>query len=131
MSQHYSEPTSLDEALERYGREAFLLTTGGTGPHTSTVNVQLNAHGLQFEVGDSASKNMRERPGVSLLWPAADKNGYNVIINGETTRVANDSRARPYAQVTITKAVLHRAGPAPVDHRGPCKSDCLPLAYTT
>ena len=56
--------------------------------------------------------------------------GYALVVNGTAT-----GRREPggvtRAEITLTKSVLHRAGPKPPDSDGPCTSDCRRIARPT
>lgn len=117
--------TTLSEALARYGHEAYLLTVGTGGPHTSHVSVMLRDQGqvVACAVSRSAARNIAEAPLVSLFWPPDEPGGYAIILNGTAT-----AQPRPdgvtFAEIALTKSVFHRRGPKPADSDGPCASDC-------
>jgi hypothetical protein len=78
-------------------------------------------------VGVSAAKNIAHQPNVSLFWPPTEPGGYALIINGTA---ASERRLTGVmiAEIAVTKSVLHRPGPKPVDSDGPCTSDCRRLS---
>jgi hypothetical protein len=114
---------TLAAAISQYGREAYLLTVGKDGPHTSHVSVDLQGNVIGCAIGASAAKNIANEPKVSLFWPPRERGGYAMIVNGiaagrrEPTGIA-------MAEITLTKSVFHRPGPKPADSDGPCASDC-------
>ena len=113
----------LEDAISHYGRDAYLLTISTTGPHTSSVTVELHGSVITCVLGSSAAKNITKDPNVSLFWPPQEKGGYALILNGtanETTRPGGAT----VAHITLTKSVFHRPGPRSPDSDGPCASDC-------
>lgn len=116
--------TTLVQALNEYHSQAYLVTVAAEGPHTSHVEVTLDGHVLSFPIGKTARHNALANANVSLLWPPAESGGYSIVVNGVLTL---DSATRESATVTITKSVLHRAGPATTPG-GACSSDCKPLS---
>jgi len=113
----------LEDAISQYGHDAYLLTIGTTGPHTSSVTVELHGNVITCLLGSSAAKNITRDPNVSLFWPPQEKGGYALILNGtanETTRPGGTI----VAEITLTKSVFHRPGPRGADSDGPCASDC-------
>ncbi len=116
--------TSLSQALDQYGTQAYLLTVAPEGPHTSHVDVALHGSEFRFALGGTGQTNARNNANVSLLWPALEKGGYSIVANGVLT-LDGDSNER--ATVAISKSVLHRPGPARIPG-GPCSSDCLQLS---
>jgi len=115
--------TSLAQALDEYGHQAYLLTVSPEGPHTSHVDVTLTDRELKFSIGGTAQRNAAVNDNVSLLWPPSKTGGYSIIVNGILTLDATDGPAT----VTISKSVLHRPGP-PVVQGGACSSDCQQLS---
>lgn len=113
----------LEDAISQYGRDAYLLTISTTGPHTSSVTVELHGNVITCVLGSSAAKNITRDPNVSLFWPPHEKGGYALILNG-TANEATRPGGTTVAQITLTKSVLHRPGPRSPDSDGPCASDC-------
>lgn len=116
----------LEDAIAQYGNEAFLLTVGTGGPHTSSVRVELHGDRVTCELGRSAGRNIAAEPQVSLFWPPLEKGGYALIVNGTASAVepAGDT---PTAEIRLTKSVFHRAGPRDEEREGPCTADCQPI----
>jgi hypothetical protein len=114
---------TLSEAISQYGRQAYLLTVGKDGPHTSHVSVDLRGNVIGCAIGASAAKNIAREPHVSLFWPPSEPGGYAMIVNGTATR-RGDPTSATMAEITLTKSVFHRPGPKPADSDGPCASDC-------
>ena len=73
---------SLSQAISQYGREAYLLTTGKDGPHTSNVSIELRGSVIGCAIGASAARNIVTEPNVSLFWPPREPGGYALIVNG-------------------------------------------------
>lgn len=114
---------TLAEALSNYGPNAYLLTVAKDGPHTSFVSVSLEENVIACAVGKSAARNIAEMPNVSLFWPPLEQGGYGLVLNGTAVgRQAPGGFTK--AEITLTKSVLHRAGPKPEGSDGPCPSDC-------
>lgn len=118
---------TLAEMIAEYGRDAYLLTISPDGPHTSFVSVNLAGNVIDCAVGKSAARNIAEGPCVSLFWPPREPGGYALIVNG-TAAGRREASGVPTASISITKSVLHRAGPKPDDSDGPCPSDCRRVA---
>src|SRR5215470_13405654 len=114
---------TLADAITQYGHEAYLLTVGKDGPHTSHVSVDLRGDIIACTIGASAAKNISSEPHVSLFWPPREPGGYAMILNGLAAR-SGAAIGAARAEITPTKTVLHRAGPKPADSDGPCASDC-------
>ena len=117
---------TLAEAISHYSREAYLLTVAKDGPHTSNVTIELRDGCIGCNVGVSAAKNIAREPNVSLFWPPTEPGGYALIVNG-TAASEHRLTGVTMAEITLTKSVLHRPGPKPVDSDGPCASDCRRL----
>jgi hypothetical protein len=118
---------TLAEAVAHYGRSAYLLTIANDGPHTSFVSVDLKGNVITCTIGKSAARNIASEPNVSLFWPPREPGGYALILNGTATGQRELSGVTR-AEITLTKSVLHRAGPKPPDSDGPCLSDCRRIA---
>ena len=114
---------TLSDAIARYGRNAYLLTIGKDGPHTSNVSVDLRGNVIACSLGASAVKNIEREPKVSLFWPPLEPGGYAMILNGTAIGTAQAEGA-VRAEISLTKSVLHRPGPKPEGSEGPCASDC-------
>lgn len=114
---------TLPEAISQYGREAYLLTIGKDGPHTSHVSIELRGSIVGCVIGSSAARNIANESNVSLFWPPREPGGYAMIVNG--TAAGNRGPTGVTAvEITLTKSVLHRPGPKPADSDGRCASDC-------
>ena len=111
-----SAPT-LAEAVAQYGRDAYLLTTANDGPHTSFVSVDLKGNVIACVIGKSAARNIASKPNVSLFWPPREPGGYALVVNGTATGRREPS-GLTRAEITLTKSVLHRAGPKPPHSMG-------------
>ena len=114
--------TTLREALSDYGADAYLLTIGADGPHTSHVTVAQKGDGLTCALSKSAARNIDGQPSVSLLWPPLEKGGYSIVINARAAKTEADYG--PMATLELTKAVFHRPGVRTEPGEGPCPSDC-------
>jgi hypothetical protein len=121
-----SSPT-LSQALEDYGREAYLLTVGKDGPHTTPVSIRFDGTVIDCGIGPSAARNISSVPNVSLFWPPREPGGYAMFVNG-VARGVQRADGNSVAEITLTKSVLHRSGPKPEDSNSACASDCKRLA---
>jgi hypothetical protein len=118
---------TLAEAVAQYGRDAYLLTIANDGPHTSFVSVDLKGNVIACAIGKSAARNIAGEPNVSLFWPPREPGGYALVVNGTATGRREPSGVTR-AEITLSKSVLHRAGPKPPDSDGPYPSDCRLIA---
>ena len=100
-----SVPT-IAEAISQYGRDAYLLTVGKGGPHTSHVSVDLRGNVIGCAIGASAARNISSEPNVSLLWPPKEPGGYAMIVNGvaSSTRLWRRSPLHPARSRVICAA---------------------------
>jgi hypothetical protein len=98
---------TLSDAIVRYGRDAYLLTIGKDGPHTSNVSVDLRGNLIACSLGASAVKNIEREPKVSLFWPPLEPGGYAMILNG--TAIGTAAGRRRGAR----RDFPHQVGPAP------------------
>ncbi len=121
--------TTLKNALKDYGLEAYLITVGDDGPHTSNVTVELKGSILNCSLGRSGQKNIGGQPNVSLLWPPLQSGGYGIILNGRA-EVAEDARGTANASIALTKSVFHRPGAKQKAGVEACQSDCVALKRT-
>jgi hypothetical protein len=117
---------TLSEAISQYGRDAYLLTVGKDGPHTSSVSVDLQGNVIGCMISPSAAKNIAREPKISLFWPPQERGGYAMILNG-TAAVRRDPTGVTKAEITLTKSVFHRPGAKAADSDSPCASDCRPI----
>src|SRR5215468_5011236 len=108
---------TLAEAVAQYGRDAYLLTVANDGPHTSFVSVDLKGNVIACAVGKSAARNIASKPNVSLFWPPREPGGYALVVNGTATGRREPS-GLTRVEITLTKSVIHRAGPKPPDGDG-------------
>ncbi len=107
------ELNELPNELERYGNAAFVLTSSGEGrPHIIQLLVRLDDGKFFARPGRSCSRNVLQRPELSLLWPAFEPGAYSLIVDGvgEITGEGDSLRI----VITPSNAVLHR----PAQHEG-------------
>ena len=115
------------EICSRSGEPYLVTVTPQAAPHCGTATVTLGAREAELTVVPvprtwAGAAGFRR---VSLVWPPAEPGGYSLIVDGTgTCGPAGDGLA---LTVTVTRAVLHRRGPAPADGSSPCGSDCLTL----
>jgi hypothetical protein len=114
------------ESRSRTGDPYLLTVTAGGRPHCGTVTVTWDAPDGSLAVwpvpGPWAQAEAAGYRQVSLLWPPAEPGGYSLIADG-TGGPGPDGTLI----VTVTRAVLHRRGPAPAGSTASCGSDCIPL----
>ncbi len=118
--------TTLENALNDYGLDAYLITVGDDGPHTSSVTIELKGAALNCSLGRSAQKNIVAQPNVSLFWPPLQSGGYGIIVNGKA-EIAKGPEGVANASISPSKSVFHRPGEKQKDGVGPCQSDCIAL----
>ena len=117
---------TLHDVMNDYGADAYLLTVGTNGPHTSLVTLNWQEGRLACTLGKSAARNVASQPNVSLLWPPLETGGDSIVVNALITIAENDPH--PVASLPLTKAVFHRAGARPEGSTGPCPNDCKPIS---
>lgn len=117
---------TLENALEDYGRAAYLITVGDNGPHTSSVTVELSGDTVRCALGKSAQKNIGARPDVSLLWPPREIGGYSIIVNGKAV-ITGSAVGGANADIAVSKSVFHRPGTKSAAGVDQCQSDCVAL----
>lgn len=128
------DATGLDrlrsEARARPAGPYLLTVTASGRPHCGTATVTWDAADGSLTVRpvprtwpESEAAGYHQ---VTLLWPPAEPGGYDLIADGAARyHQAGDD---PALIVTVSRAVLHRRGPAPAGGGGPgCGSDCVPL----
>ncbi len=87
----------------------FLVTTGPDGrPHTTQVMFTIDGQTLRAPAGRKTCRNIEAQPLVALLWPPANADDYNLIIDGTAAAVEVDEDGKGYAQIEATHAILHR-----------------------
>ena len=116
----------LASAIGARGAGAYVLTVGDPGvPHVVHAEIVKDGDRLLAVVGAHTADNARRQPRVSLLYVPREAGDYSLIVDAIATVEAIDEGARLI--LAPTRAVLHRAGPAP-DPTSSCKADCQPLA---
>ena len=115
---HAVDLTELQAALDRYGAQAFLLTTNDERrPHVSHITVELADGVLSCAAGRKTGVNAAVRPKVSLLWPAPEQGEFSLIVDGDAA-LSGDR-----LHITPTGAIRHRPATNP-----DCDVDCEPLS---
>ena len=115
----------LRAALEERGGDAYLLTVTDEGcPHAVHVPVRWEGDELVTEVGKRSAANAVARPAVSLLFPVRRSGDYSLIVDGTAAVEPGESGRR--VRIAPSKAVLHRAAPAPTPDAA-CDADCVPV----
>ena len=116
-----SVKVDIDQLAETLGDYTFAyLVSVGDDYRAHTVAVEpVLANGV-FDVGaigGSTQRNAEAHPGVTLVWPPAERGGYTLIVDGR----AEGSHVEPL------RAVLHRKAQPGAATKPGCKDDCLPL----
>jgi hypothetical protein len=123
-----SGASRLRAEIHSRSADPYLVTvTAGAAPHCGTATVTWGTSDGELTVAP-VPRTWAEAAGlrqVSLLWPPAEPGGYTLIVDGTGTRGQADNG--PALTVTVTRAVLHRRGPAPAGSSSPCGSDCQHL----
>jgi len=102
-------PDELPEVAGKYGRAAYILTTGDDARVQIThAVVQVTPGSVRCKLGRGGSHNATSRPGVSVLWAATDTEAMSLIADG---RALPDHDEEGAFLITIESAVLHRAAP--------------------
>ena len=103
-------PDELPEVAGKYGRNAYILTTGDDSRVRITHSeVQVTAGSVGCRLGRGASANAMDRPGVSVLWAATDTESMSLIADGVAR--PDPDRGEGAFLIIIESAVLHRAAP--------------------
>lgn len=91
---------------------AYLLLVGEERPHVGEVEVRMEAGRVIItHAGRTARRVLGERPGVTLLLPPHEPDGYTLVVDGTAT-IAGDQ-----IHVDPAHAVLHRR-PRPASAAG-------------
>jgi hypothetical protein len=81
-----SIPVSLSELpdqISRFGPIAYLVTVGGdSAPRAASVSVEWNGDLLMAGAGRATAVNIRQNSQVTLLWPAVERGGHALIVDG-------------------------------------------------
>ena len=121
-----SKPVDIKELADRLREfgSAYLTTIGeGDRIHTVPVNPVMGDAGLSVAgLGRRTQANATARPGVCLVWPPREANGYSLIVDGTALLDGNTLRLTP------TRAILHKAALADVVAEGDaCVADCVEI----
>ena len=118
---------NFSSALADYGADTYLLTVSEAGPHTSYVEVRLQADKLHCWLSRSAAANVEINRNVSLLWPPSEPGGYSIIVNGVVD--VQEIDGQPHGVISVSKSVFHRPGLRSEGVEGVCPADCIPLTF--
>lgn len=103
-------PDELPEVAGKYGRAAYILTTGDDARVRITHSVvRVSERAVRCKLGRGASANVDKRPGVSVLWAATDSEPMSLIADG-TARPDPGGEVGDFL-IAVDSAVLHRAAP--------------------
>ncbi|HZP35505.1 MAG TPA: pyridoxamine 5'-phosphate oxidase family protein [Methylomirabilota bacterium] len=124
-------PTRLEAAARERGPLAYVFTVGEDGaPHVVQADAQVSGDEVVAIVGSRTAANARARARVCLLFPSRHDHDRNLIIDGVVAVEATPDDRAFRLRLTPTRAVLHRAVPAPDPTASPCGSDCVPIPLT-
>jgi hypothetical protein len=112
---------------ERPGNAYLLTVTDDARPHAVHAPVCWDGDLLAVDVGKRSAANATSRPAVSLLYPVRAEGDYSLIVDGTAKLDQRENGQR--LLISPTKAVLHRAAPAP-DPASACGADCVPILRT-
>jgi len=119
----------MDSAVAERGAAAYVLTVSDRGtPHVVHAELTRTAEGFVALVGAGTAHNASCRPQISVLYPCRRIDDYSLIIDAVATVVATPDGAR--LRLALTRAVLHRPGPAPDPKISACGADCIPLSLS-
>lgn len=107
-----SIPVALDqlrEEIARRGDAAFLVSTGGDGPHVVSARLGWDGDALAATAGSRTASNVGASPTVCVLWPSASFDDYSLIVDGHAHLDGETVLIEP------ARAVLHRASSAAGD----------------
>jgi hypothetical protein len=97
----------LPAVIEQRGAAAYLVTVRDTRPHVVEVSVAAREGRLVVAPGRRTSRNIVERPLVTLLWPvSAEHPDHSLLVDGTAQMTADGE----WLEITPTSAVLHRVG---------------------
>ncbi len=116
---------ALRAAIAERGASAYVLTVSDDArPHVVHAAVHWEGDVLAADVGKRTAAHATVRPVVSLLYPVRADGDYSLIVDGNAAVASREDGH--HLLITPTKAVLHRAAPAP-DPASPCDADCIPI----
>ena len=121
-----SKPVDIKELADRLREfdSAYLTTIGDNDRiHTVPVNPVMAEDGLSvLGLGRRTQANATARPGVCLVWPPRQADGYSLIVDGDARLEGNTLRLTP------TRAILHRPALGSVVIAGEaCVADCVEI----
>jgi len=101
------ELADLAERMKEFGEVAYLVTVNNDErPHVVSVRAEWEDGKLVVGAGRHTLANVRQRPEVTLLWPAPASSAYGLIVDG--TAVTFSLESGPALAIGPNAAVLHR-----------------------
>ncbi|MGI9596136.1 MAG: pyridoxamine 5'-phosphate oxidase family protein [Acidimicrobiales bacterium] len=104
------EMADLPAEIVARGGGFLLSSVMDSRPHAAHLMFEVASAGGRVELraatGRTARANCRNRPAVTVLWPAAEPGGHSLIVDGEA-RLDGDE----HVVVSAVSAVLHRPAP--------------------
>lgn len=108
-------PEELPDAVELYGPTAYVLTGGADGrPRVTHCATEVGPGLIRVRLGRSAAANARDRPTVSVLWPATTDQSMSLIVDGVATVLGEhggDGADDVEVEIEVSAAVRHRPAP--------------------
>jgi hypothetical protein len=138
----YREDMSIPVDLSELGQVvtehdfAYLVTISDDGgAHLVAVQPVVGEGTIRVaDLGRRSMGNAEHRPMVTLAWPPRTAGGHSLIVDGRATPAGSEEE-RGVITIVPSRAVLHRAAPAPNPSADPaaCGSDCVevPLPEAT
>jgi hypothetical protein len=106
---------------------AYLVTISDDGgAHVVAVQPVVEDGTIRVpDLGRRSTGNAATRPMVTLAWPPRTVGGHSLIVDGRATST-EPGDGRGVVTIAPSRAVLHRAAPAPNPSTDPtaCASDC-------
>lgn len=120
------EPVDLPAHIASRGGGFLLSSVMDSRPHAAHLPFQIAAAEgqvqLRAKVGRTSHHNCRQRPAVTVLWPALPDGYAPVVVDGEDVgrySLIVDGEARPdgdeHVIIAVTGAVFHRPVEALID----------------
>lgn len=120
-----SVKVDLDQLAEALADFTFAYLVTVSDDHLAhTVAVEPALDDGVFDIGTVGKRtrgNAAQHPGVTLIYPPADRGGYTLIVDGRAELTGEQVR------VVAQHAVLHRPAVAGLPTASGCGDDCVPL----
>ena len=122
------EIDDLEEAIDNYGVNAYLITTDSKShPHITHITLSTLSYPFICNIGRKTAANVLARPSVAMLWPPVSPGDYSLIVDG-MMQVEENPEGSSQGVFKPKSAILHRSAlnqnPDMVEG---CSSDCHPV----